>query len=117
MPTTTAPAPGGLISVPGNTLFARAVAGRRMFWPGKIDQPHALHHLPDLARALVMPADNEASWGRAWNLPSPKPLTGRQYAAAAALDGRTRVNAVPKLALRTACLFESVAFVYEGPSS
>ncbi|MFE2519120.1 Rossmann-fold NAD(P)-binding domain-containing protein [Streptomyces mirabilis] len=80
-----------------------------MFWPGKLDQPHALHYLPDLARALVVPADRETSWGRAWNLPSPKPLTGRQYAAAAALDGRTRVSAVPKLALRTACLFETQA--------
>ncbi|MFE2970068.1 hypothetical protein ACFXKC_41670 [Streptomyces sp. NPDC059340] len=40
-----------------------------MFWPGKLDQPHALHYLPDLARALVMPADSDASWGRAWNRP------------------------------------------------
>jgi hypothetical protein len=66
-----------------------------MFWPGKPDQPHALHYLPDLAPALVMLADSEASWGRAWNLPFPKTLTGRQYAAAVALDGRTRVRAVP----------------------
>jgi hypothetical protein len=31
-----------------------------MFWQRKPDQPHALHYLPDLARALVMPADSEA---------------------------------------------------------
>jgi hypothetical protein len=36
-----------------------------MFWPGKLDQSHALHYLPDLAWALVMLADSEASWGRA----------------------------------------------------
>ncbi|MFE9996697.1 Rossmann-fold NAD(P)-binding domain-containing protein [Streptomyces avermitilis] len=80
-----------------------------MFWPGKLDQPRALHFLPDLAWALVMLTDSEASWGRSWNLPSPKPLTGRQDAAAAALDGCTRVSAVPRLALRTACLFETQA--------
>ncbi|MFG2332681.1 NAD(P)H-binding protein [Streptomyces sp. NPDC048604] len=100
------PGPRGLNSVPGNTMFARAVAGSRMLWPGKLDVPHALHYLPDLARALVMLGDSQASWGRAWNLPSPEPLTGRQYAAAAALGGPARVSAVPKLALRAAGLFD-----------
>jgi hypothetical protein len=64
-----------------------------MFWPGKLDQPHALHYLPDLARALVMPADSEASWGRAWNLPSPKPLTGRQRQTVRRRSGPRRPHA------------------------
>ncbi|MFG1610169.1 NAD-dependent epimerase/dehydratase family protein [Actinoplanes sp. NPDC049265] len=98
--------PRGLNSVPGNTLFARAVAGRRMFWPGRLDQLHALHYLPDLARALVLLADSAAPWGRTWNLPSPEPLTGRQYAAAASLARRPRVTPIPKLALRAAGLVD-----------
>jgi nucleoside-diphosphate-sugar epimerase len=96
------PGPRGLHSVPGIMLFERAAAGKRMLWPGKLDEPHVLHYLPDLARALVMLADSDAAWGRPWNLPSPEPLTGRQYATAAALGGKVRVTAIPKVAMLAA---------------
>lgn len=105
------PGPGGLNSIPGITLFRRAVAGRRMRWPGKLDEPHVLHYLPDLARALVMLGDSGSTWGRAWNLPSPEPLTGRQYGAAAArvAGADRRVVALPRIALRAAGIFDPAA--------
>jgi nucleoside-diphosphate-sugar epimerase len=103
------PGPRGLNSVPGQTLFERAAAGRRMFWPGPLGIPHVLHFLPDLARGLVMLADSEAAWGRSWNIPCPEPLTGREYATAAALGASVRVTSVPRLALRAAGLFDAQA--------
>lgn len=101
----------GLHSVPGETLFERAIAGKRMTWPGRTDVPHALHGLGDLARALVMLADNDVSWGRAWNLPSPEPLTGRGYAdaIAKAMGGPTKLTRIPIPILRLAGLFDSDA--------
>jgi nucleoside-diphosphate-sugar epimerase len=104
------PGARGLNSIPGITLFQRAITGRGMRWPGKLDEPHTLHHLPDLARALVMLADSESAWGKAWNLPSPRPLTGREYAAAAAgASHELKVRALPKIALRAAGLLNSEA--------
>jgi nucleoside-diphosphate-sugar epimerase len=105
------PGPRGLKSIPGITLFERAVAGGRMRWPGKLDEPHVLHYLPDLARALVMLADSESAWGRSWNIPSPAPLTGREYAAAAAaaLGSDRRVTALPKIVLRAAGIINAEA--------
>jgi len=97
------PGPGALSSIPGITLFQRAVAGEGMRWPGRLDEPHVLHHLPDLARALIVLGDSDVAWGRAWNLPSPPPLSGRGYARAAGAGGR--VVALPRLALQAAGLF------------
>src|SRR5262249_44582907 len=55
--------PHGANSNAGETVFGRAVAGKRPIWNGRLDQPHTLHFLPDLARGLITLADRPEADG------------------------------------------------------
>jgi nucleoside-diphosphate-sugar epimerase len=71
-------------------LFERLLAGRVPQWMGDPDQPHTFAYTPDLGRALVHLAEQDAAWGRSWHAPvDPTPHTGREFVRlAAALAGR-----------------------------
>ena len=71
--------PGGLASVVGETVFKPAVRGGRARWLGSLDQPHTLHYLEDMARALVTLGERDEADGQAWHLPAAEPLTGRAF--------------------------------------
>jgi nucleoside-diphosphate-sugar epimerase len=71
--------PHGANSNAGEPVFARAAAGKRPFWNGRLDQPHTLHYLPDLARGLVTLADRKEADGEVWHLPAAPPLTAQQF--------------------------------------
>lgn len=71
--------PHGANSNAGEPVFGRAVAGKRPFWNGRLDQPHTLHFLPDLARALVTLAERQQADGEVWHLPAAPPLTAQQF--------------------------------------
>jgi nucleoside-diphosphate-sugar epimerase len=45
--------PGGRNSAVGERLFDAALRGRRVRWLGRLDMPHTLSYLEDLARGLV----------------------------------------------------------------
>ena len=45
--------PGGAGSTPGALLFTPLAKGKTPRWMGRLDQPHTLHYLPDIGRALA----------------------------------------------------------------
>jgi nucleoside-diphosphate-sugar epimerase len=100
--------PGGANSVVGDILFGAAATGRRARWLGRLDVPHSLNYLPDVARALRILGARPEALGEVWHLPAAAPLTGREFVEliAAALGGPVKVTATSRLALRIAGVFD-----------
>jgi nucleoside-diphosphate-sugar epimerase len=100
--------PGGANSVVGDTLFGAAVKGNRARWMGRMDLPHSLNYLPDVARALIILGARPEALGEVWHLPAAEPVTGRGFVEliAAALGRPVKVTATSRLALRLAGLFD-----------
>lgn len=71
--------PRGLQSAAGRTIFEPAVAGKRARWIGRLDVPHTLHYLGDLARGLVTLGEQDEALGQVWHLPAAEPLTGHRF--------------------------------------
>jgi nucleoside-diphosphate-sugar epimerase len=71
--------PHGAKSNAGETLFGRAVAGKRPQWIGRMDQLHTFHFLPDVARGLITLADRKEADGEVWHLPAAPALTAQQF--------------------------------------
>lgn len=95
----------GANSNAGEPVFGRAVAGKRPAWNGRLDQPHTLHFLPDLARGLVALADHRRADGDLWHLPAAPPLTAQQFfdlvfeAAGRPTPARAQTLSPPMLAI------------------
>jgi len=100
--------PGGANSAVGDILFGAAAEGRRARWLGRMDRPHSLNYLPDVARALRMLGARPQALGEVWHLPAAEPVTGRGFVEliAAALGGPVKVTATSRLALRLAGVFD-----------
>jgi nucleoside-diphosphate-sugar epimerase len=112
--------PGGANSVVGEILFGAAVKGKRARWLGRLDLPHSLNYLHDVARALATLGARPEALGEVWHLPAAEPLTGRAFVAliATALGRPVKVTATSRLALRIAGVFdpqarESAEMVYQ----
>jgi len=71
--------PHGTGSTAGQTVFGRILAGKKPQWPGRLDQPHTFHYLPDIARGLLVLADRREADGQVWHLPAAGPLTAQQF--------------------------------------
>jgi nucleoside-diphosphate-sugar epimerase len=99
--------PGGLASVTGARLFRAAVAGRTVRWIGRLDQPHTLSYLEDVAAGLATLGDDDRADGQAWHLPAAEPLTGRQFLelVVAASGGRSRIATSSAAMTRLAGVF------------
>jgi nucleoside-diphosphate-sugar epimerase len=100
--------PGGANSVVGDILFGAAATGKPARWLGRLDVPHSLNYLPDVARALVTLGARPEAPGEVWHLPAAEPLTGRQFVEliAAALGRPVKVTATSRLMLRIAGVFD-----------
>ena len=100
--------PGGANSVVGDILFGAAVKGKRARWMGRLDLPHSLNYLQDVARALIILGARPEALGEVWHLPAAEPVTGRGFVEliAAALGRPVKVTATSRLALRLAGLFD-----------
>jgi nucleoside-diphosphate-sugar epimerase len=100
--------PGGANSVVGDLLFGAAATGNRARWLGRMDLPHSLNYLPDVARALLILGTRPQALGEVWHLPAAEPVTGRGFVEriAAALGRPVKVTATSRLALRLAGLFD-----------
>ncbi len=94
--------PGGVASALGESLFGRAVAGRPAQAVGRPDRLHTMSFLPDVARALVLLAEQPNAHGQAWHLPAAEPLTGQQLVdlIAACLGKAVRVRTAGRRTLR-----------------
>jgi nucleoside-diphosphate-sugar epimerase len=71
--------PRGTGSTAGETVFGRILAGNKPQWPGRLDQPHTFHFLPDIARGLLVLADRPEADGQVWHLPAAGPLTAQEF--------------------------------------
>jgi nucleoside-diphosphate-sugar epimerase len=71
--------PRGTGSTAGETVFGRILAGKKPQWTGRFDQPHTFHYLPDIARGLLVLADQREADGQIWLLPAAGPLTAQQF--------------------------------------
>jgi nucleoside-diphosphate-sugar epimerase len=100
--------PGGANSVVGDILFGAAVKGNRARWMGRMDVPHSLNYLQDVARALIILGARPEALGEVWHLPAAELVTGRGFVEfiAAALGRPVKVTATSRLALRLAGLFD-----------
>jgi nucleoside-diphosphate-sugar epimerase len=105
--------PGGRNSVTGDRLFRAAVAGRTVRWVGRLDQPHTLSYLEDVAAGLATLGEQDRADGQAWHLPAADPLTGRQFLelVVAASGGRSRIATSSAAMTRLAGVF--VPFIRE----
>ena len=100
--------PGGANSVVGDILFGAATKGNRARWMGRMDVPHSLNYLQDVARALITLGARPEALGEVWHLPAAEPVTGREFVEliAAALARPVKVTATSRLALRMAGIFD-----------
>jgi nucleoside-diphosphate-sugar epimerase len=99
--------PGGLPSVAGERVFRAALGGRTVRWLGRLDQPHTLSYLEDMAVALAVLGERDEADGQVWHLPAAEPLTGRQFLelVVAATGGRSRIATNSAVMTRLAGLF------------
>jgi nucleoside-diphosphate-sugar epimerase len=102
--------PGGRNSVTGERLFRAAVTGRTVRWVGRLDQPHTLSYLADVAAGLATLGGDDRADGQAWHLPAAEPLTGRQFLelVVAASGGRSRIATSSAAMTRLAGVFVPV---------
>jgi nucleoside-diphosphate-sugar epimerase len=100
--------PGGANSFVGDILFGAAAKGKRARWLGRLDVPHSLNYLQDVARALATLGARPEAPGEVWHLPAAEPLTGRAFVEliAAPLGRPVKVTATSRLALRVAGVFD-----------
>jgi hypothetical protein len=63
--------PGGANSVVGDLLFGAAAEGNRARWMGRMDLPHSLNYLQDVARALIIWERDPKRWVRSGTCPPP----------------------------------------------
>jgi nucleoside-diphosphate-sugar epimerase len=94
--------PRGVGSTAGAVLFEPLVQGKRARWVGRLDVPHTLAYLPDLARALVTLGLREEAPGAVWHLPAAEPLTGRRFLELAfeAAGKRPRIGRISRAMIR-----------------
>jgi nucleoside-diphosphate-sugar epimerase len=99
--------PGGLLSVAGERVFRAALAGRTVRWLGRLDQPHTLSYLGDMAVGLVVLGERDEADGLVWHLPAAEPLTGRQFLelVVAATGGHSRIATNSAFMTRLAGVF------------
>jgi nucleoside-diphosphate-sugar epimerase len=71
--------PGGVNSTAGAPLFGNAVKGSTARWVGRLDVPHTLSYLPDIARGLAVLGERDEADGQAWHLPAAETLTMGQF--------------------------------------
>ncbi len=87
--------PHGVNTGPGERVFGAALQGKAASVVGRLDVPHSMSYLPDMARAMVILGDRDEAAGRVWHLPVMDPLTVRQFLdrvyAAAGTPVRTQV--------------------------
>ena len=58
----------------------RRAEGKRPRWLGRLDQPHVLSYLPDIAAGLVTLGESDTADGKVWHLPVSEAMTGQQWA-------------------------------------
>ena len=71
--------PAAVNSAVGEQFFVAVARGKGPRWMGRLDQPHALSFLPDIAAGLVTLGEHPEADGEAWHLPVSPALTGAEW--------------------------------------
>ena len=71
-------------SVVGDRFFGALLRGKPAEVLGDPDRLHTYTYIADFGEALVALSETEATWGRAWHVPSAPAVTTRSFAAQAA---------------------------------
>jgi nucleoside-diphosphate-sugar epimerase len=79
-------------SVLGRNIFSPALSGGRAVWVGDMDQPLGPMFIDDFASGLADLGEHEAALGRAWHLPTPAPITAREFIAELAAQAQRPVK-------------------------
>jgi nucleoside-diphosphate-sugar epimerase len=74
----------GAGSVVGDRFFGALLRGKPAEVLGDPDRLHTYTYIADFGEALVALSETEATWGRAWHVPSAPAVTTRSFAAQAA---------------------------------
>ncbi|MFF8768596.1 NAD-dependent epimerase/dehydratase family protein [Kitasatospora sp. NPDC015120] len=113
----------GATSLFALTVAPAVVAGAPVGYPADLDAPHSWSYVGDVAATLVAAARNEASWGRAWHVPSTSEASARELSALlaeAAGAPRPALTAVPAAELagtgdEILAEVEEMAYLYDRP--
>jgi nucleoside-diphosphate-sugar epimerase len=88
----------GAGSVVGDRFFGALLRGKPAEVLGDPDRLHTYTYIADFGEALAALSETEATWGRAWHVPSAPAVTTRSFAAQAAdLAGVAVPDAGPRL--------------------
>lgn len=71
--------PGVHVALISEATFRAALAGKRVLWPGRLDMPHTMMFIDDLARGLVTLGTRPEALGQVWHLPHAPAITGRAF--------------------------------------
>jgi nucleoside-diphosphate-sugar epimerase len=91
-------------------LVPRILAGKSCQVIGDVDAPHSWNYTKDVARTLVVCAQDDRSWGRAWHAPANPACSVRQAIGdIARITGATnvKITKIPTAALRVLGLFNT----------
>ncbi len=65
--------------IANEALVRRAIQGKSVSWPGRLDVPHSLMFVEDLARSLLVLGERKEALGQVWHLPHAPALTPHQF--------------------------------------
>ena len=85
----------------GDSIFARALAGKPAQVLGDPDEPHTLTYIDDFASALVTLSQQDTALGEVWHVPNPETVTLREFIEMVfeQLARPPRLQPVPKIAI------------------
>lgn len=94
-------------SIPSVLVFEKLKNGSTSQWLINPNVPRSLNYTPDIAEALYILATNEKAFGQVWHLPTPDPLTGKEFVKLAAkyMKGSDKISVLPKWLLKIIGLF------------
>lgn len=98
--------PYARLSLVGDGVFGRAVAGRPVQLLGDPDAPHSVTYLDDFGRALVTLGAREDALGSVWHVPNAPAVSWRRFAELVCREAGVplRIARPPRLALRALAL-------------
>ncbi len=104
--------PGVRAAIANEALVKRAMEGKSVNWPGRLDVPHSLMFVDDLARGLITLGEREEALGQIWHLPHAPTLTARQFLRLLFEEAGhdfLRARSLPGWAIRAAGVFDPTA--------
>lgn len=94
-------------SIVGDSVFARALAGKPAQLLGDPDLPHSVTYIDDFGRALVTLGERDEALGGVWHVPNAPTTSLRRFVEMvfADLDWPARVQVPPRLAVMVLAVF------------